>query len=43
MFYKTGVITPTSLTETFLRIASCKDEGYGFEWLEDNRIRLKKM
>lgn len=31
-----------SLTEAFLRIAKRADEGYGFEWLEDNRIRLKK-
>lgn len=31
-----------SLAEAFLRIASRKEEGYGFEWLEDNRIRLKK-
>lgn len=31
-----------SLTEAFLRIASHKEEGYGFEWLEDCRISLKK-
>jgi hypothetical protein len=30
------------LTEAFLRIAKRDYEGYGFEWLEDNRIRLKK-
>ena len=32
-----------SLTEAFLRIARRADEGYGFEWLEDRRIRLKKQ
>jgi hypothetical protein len=32
----------TSLSEAFLRIADRANEGYGFEWLEDNRIRLKK-
>jgi hypothetical protein len=37
------VIQLTSLTETFLRIANRKNEGYTFEWLEDNRIRLKRM
>ena len=31
-----------SLTEAFLRTAKRSDEGYGFEWLEDSRIRLKK-
>jgi hypothetical protein len=37
------IIQLTSLTETFLRIANRKNEGYTFEWLEDNRIRLKRM
>ena len=32
-----------SLTEAFLRIAGRKEEGYKLEWLEDNRIHLKKM
>ena len=36
------ILSLNSLSEAFLRIASRKDEGYGFEWLEDNRIRLKK-
>jgi hypothetical protein len=31
-----------SLTEAFLRTAKRADYGYGFEWLEDNRICLKK-
>jgi hypothetical protein len=37
------ILNLNSLTEAFLRIANRKDEGYGFEWLEDNRIRYKKM
>lgn len=37
------IIQLTCLTETFLRIANRKNEGYTFEWLEDNRIRLKRM
>jgi hypothetical protein len=37
------VIALTSLTETFLRIAGRRKEGYSFEWLQDNRIRLKKL
>lgn len=36
------LINLQSLTEAFLRIAKRADEGYGFEWLEDNRIRLQK-
>lgn len=36
------IIQLQSLTEAFLRTAKRADEGYGFEWLEDNRIRLKK-
>jgi hypothetical protein len=35
------VISLTSLTETFLRVADRRKEGYGFEWLPDNRIHLK--
>lgn len=37
------IINLQSLTEAFLRIAKRADEGYGFEWLEDNRIRYKKL
>ena len=36
------IIQLTSLTEAFLRTASRKAEGYAFEWLENNRIRLKR-
>ena len=37
------ILSLQSLTEAFLRIAKRADNGYGFEWLEDSRIRLKKM
>ena len=37
------VISLTSLTETFLRVANRRKEGYGFEWLPDNRIRYKNL
>lgn len=37
------ILSLQSLSEAFLRIAKRADEGYGFEYLEDNRIRLKKM
>lgn len=37
------IVRLQSLTEAFLRTARRADNGYGFEWLEDSRIRLKKM
>lgn len=36
------ILNLQSLSEAFLRIAKRADEGYGFEYLEDNKIRLKK-
>lgn len=36
------VLNLRSLADAFLRIANRKAEGYNFEWLPDNRIRLKK-
>lgn len=36
------ILSLQSMTEAFLRIAKRSDEGYGFEWLDDNRIRLSK-
>jgi hypothetical protein len=37
------ILTLQSLIEAFLRIAKRADYRYGLEYLEDNRIRLKKM
>lgn len=36
------ILNLRSLTDTFLRIADRRTMGYGFEWLPDNRIRLKR-
>ena len=36
------ILNLKSLTDAFLRIADRHTMGYGFEWLPDNRIRLKQ-
>ena len=38
----TEILNLRSLTDTFLRIANRHTMGYSFEWLPNNRIRLKR-
>ena len=37
------ILSLQSLTDAFLRIAKRPDEGYGFDWLPEGRIRLKRL